>query len=273
MEAIVVRISVVLNINIMNREIANKISFKLKQKYKKTGGWGGLKEPRKNENKICLFCNKMFTISANVNPKYHKKFCNSSCSAKYNNTKRHKTEDQKNKIRQIMMNKYCSKFCCICNAEILRLRHRKTCSNECLHKLRQQLPMPVPNKPGGYRRGSGRSKHGWYDNVYFDSTYELAYYIYCKEKGIYIERCVDKYKYINSKGKIRTYHPDFRVEGKIVEIKGYKDREVDIKLRAVNEPVELLLPKDLQHIFEFVTNHTGIKIPKLYKLYDKAMHS
>ena len=127
--------------------------------------------------------------------------------------------------------------------------------------------MPVPKIPGGYRKGSGRGKHGWYDGIYFDSPYELAYYIYCINHGKKITRCNDRFKYINSAGQLRTYHPDFRVDGKIVEIKGYKDKDVDLKLQSVNEPIELLLPGDLHHIFTFIEQYTGTKIEKLYTLY------
>ena len=127
--------------------------------------------------------------------------------------------------------------------------------------------MPVPKTIGGYRKGSGRGKHGWYDMVYFDSTYELAYYIYCKQHGMSIKRCTDTFKYINSKGQKRVYHPDFRVNDKIVEIKGYKDSDVDLKIQAVSEPVKLLLPGDLSEIFAFVESFTNLKIEKLYTLY------
>lgn len=127
--------------------------------------------------------------------------------------------------------------------------------------------MPTPKTIGGYRKGSGRGKHGWYDMMHFDSTYELAYYIYCKQHDMNIERCTNTFEYINSNGEKRTYHPDFRVNGKIVEIKGYKDKDVDLKIQSVTEPIELLLPNDLKPIFEFVEKYTNIKIEKLHKLY------
>ena len=129
--------------------------------------------------------------------------------------------------------------------------------------------MPKPKIVGGYRKGSGRGKHGWYDNMHFDSTYELAYYIYCKQHGQHIERCKDTFEYINSKGLKRTYHPDFRVNGKIIEIKGYKDNDVDLKVQSVTETIELLLPNDLKPVFEFVESYTNVKIADLHKLYIK----
>ena len=128
--------------------------------------------------------------------------------------------------------------------------------------------MPVPNTPGGYRKGSGRGKHGWYDGMHFDSTYELAYYIYCKLHNLDIKRCTDRYGYINTKGESRTYYPDFRVNGEIVEVKGYYTPDVALKIQAVNEPVKLLLPDNLKEVFAFVESYTGLRVEKLYKLYN-----
>ena len=95
------------------------------------------------------------------------------------------------------------------------------CSNDCILQYRKLNP-PI-NGSGGYRKGSGRGKHGWYDNIHFDSTYELAFYIFCKNKNIEIKRCEDTFEYINIDGNKRIYHPDFRVNGKITEIGKHDD--------------------------------------------------
>lgn len=207
----------------------------------------------------CKLCNK------ELNNKTQKIFCSKSCSISFSNTKRIVTEVQKNKTKQTLMGKYNKKYCVVCNVELLKNRKKKTCSEECLHNLRKTFK--PPKTPGGYRKGSGRGKNGWYDNIHFDSTYELAYYIYCKQNGLNIERCKESYPYTNSEGKKCFYFPDFRVEGKIIEIKGFINKDVNLKIKAVNEPVELLLPNDLKNIFNFVEKHIKLKIKNLYKLY------
>lgn len=62
-------------------------------------------------------------------------------------------------------------------------------------------------------------KYG-FDNNLFDSSWELAYYIWLKDKGISFEYHTQKIEYIGDDGKNHTYFPDFIVNGKIVEIKG-----------------------------------------------------
>lgn len=61
-----------------------------------------------------------------------------------------------------------------------------------------------------------------FDNIRFDSSYELAVYYYYKKRGILLERepKTDLY-YINKDGKLRNYYPDFRDprDGHYIEVK------------------------------------------------------
>lgn len=59
-----------------------------------------------------------------------------------------------------------------------------------------------------------------YENIYFDSSWELAFYIYSMDKGIDIYRCNSEHLSYFFNGKEYYYYPDFLVEGKYVEIKG-----------------------------------------------------
>lgn len=66
------------------------------------------------------------------------------------------------------------------------------------------------------------TKRGYsYNNIYFDSSWKLAFYIWLKENNkqfIYQpEFFID---YIDDNGINRRYSPDFLVEGKFYEIKG-----------------------------------------------------
>lgn len=77
--------------------------------------------------------------------------------------------------------------------------------------------------------GSGRSKHGWYKGIYCDSTYELVYLIYCLDHNINIKRSDKIFEY-QIDNKIHYYHPDFEIDGQLIEIKGYHNNLVDIKI-------------------------------------------
>lgn len=58
-----------------------------------------------------------------------------------------------------------------------------------------------------------------YQNQHFDSSWELALYIYAKDHNEEIERepCCFEYQF---KGKTHRYFPDFKYKGQLIEIKG-----------------------------------------------------
>ncbi len=116
---------------------------------------------------------------------------------------------------------------------------------------------------GGYVKGSGRGKKGWYKGFFCDSSWELAYVIYCLEHNINIKRNEEKRKY-KFKNVEKTYIPDFIVEGEVIEIKGYKTEEWIAKL-AANPDVKVLYEKDLKEILEYVKSNYGKNFIDLYE--------
>lgn len=78
----------------------------------------------------------------------------------------------------------------------------------------------VENPNDSHEIQSLKCKKYFYDNNYFDSSWEIAYYIWLKNNGVYFEyqpKQTFEYTYNN---KIFKYHPDFLVENYFVEIKG-----------------------------------------------------
>lgn len=59
-----------------------------------------------------------------------------------------------------------------------------------------------------------------FDDNFFDSSWELAYYIWLKDHGIEFKYHTERIEYIGDDGEKHFYYPDFLVDGKIVEIKG-----------------------------------------------------
>jgi hypothetical protein len=116
---------------------------------------------------------------------------------------------------------------------------------------------------GGYRQGSGRGKKGWYKGFFCDSSWELAYVVYCLEHNISIIRNIEKRQYVWEK-KIRNYIPDFIVEGKVTEIKGYKTKQWLAKLEA-NPDVTVLYEKDLEPVLDYVKSKYGKDFISLYE--------
>lgn len=91
-----------------------------------------------------------------------------------------------------------------------------------------------------------------YDNIYFDSSWELAYYIWCKQNSKNIERNTKLYKLSNG-----SYCcPDFIVDGQLVEIKGDHLKNTEsykYKQKFYDENnVKVLSYEDLVPIFKLV---------------------
>lgn len=118
-------------------------------------------------------------------------------------------------------------------------------------------------KNGGYRQGSGRGKKGWYKGFFCDSSWELAYVVYCLEHNIDIKRNTAQRKYI-WEGKTKNYIPDFIVDGTITEIKGYKSEQWIAKLEA-NPDITVLYQRDMESILTYVCEKYGKDFIKLYE--------
>lgn len=137
--------------------------------------------------------------------------------------------------------------------------------------LPQYMKEKISKNGGGYRKGSGRGKKGYYKGIYCDSTYELAYLIYCLDHNIDIKRCNEVFEY-EYDGKIHKYYPDFVVNGEIIEIKGEYLPIVDIKMNAITKPSRILYYDDLKPMFDYVAEAYGKRYDKsgnnFYELYD-----
>ena len=76
------------------------------------------------------------------------------------------------------------------------------------------------------------------DGIIFDSSWELAYYIYLRDFGIpfeYHPNIEIPYKIDEDDTKFKIYHPDFKVYDKLVEIKGTIDEFTDRIWQSLNE--------------------------------------
>lgn len=112
----------------------------------------------------------------------------------------------------------------------------------------------IPNKQ--YKRGT-------YKGFKCDSSWELAYVIYCLEKNIDIQRNKKRRRYI-FEGVNRWYIPDFLVNGDIVEIKGYDCDKWKAKL-AYNPDIKVLYEDDMKPIIKYAVDKYGKDYIKLYE--------
>ena len=131
-------------------------------------------------------------------------------------------------------------------------------------KRKQKLSATAKKrKLGGYVQGAGRGKKGWYKGFFCDSSWELAYVVYCLEHNIDIKRNTEKRQYV-WQGVVKNYIPDFIVQGIITEVKGFKTEQWLAKLNA-NPDVKVLYEKDLEHVFEYVKSKYGEDFISLYE--------
>lgn len=146
-----------------------------------------------------------------------------------------------------------------------RLNPGKANNEEDEKERRKKISETMKKNPrsGGRRQGSGRGKKGWYKGIFCDSSWELAYLIYCLDHNINIKRCDEKREYIYN-GEKHAYLPDFVVEGRIVEIKGYKTNQWLVKL-SQNPDILVLYEDDLKPYLDYVINKYGKDYIKLYE--------
>ena len=161
--------------------------------------------------------------------------------------------------------KYCG------NIFDIRIRNTKSefCSDECMNKSKHIKLSEIAKKSnfGGYHPNSIKNHHkGNYKGIHCDSSWELAYLVYCLEHNIDIKRCNEVRTYIAEDNKIHRYFPDFVVDNKIIEIKGYFDKGAQIKSEQ-NPDIKVLLYDDLKESLEYTINKYGNKFWEV--LYDK----
>lgn len=119
---------------------------------------------------------------------------------------------------------------------------------------------------GGYRKGAGRGKKGWYKEFFCFSSYELAYVIYCLEHNIDIHQCKETFKYFwnNSWHK---YLPDFITNGVYIEIKGYEIERDKYKQNQFpkDKKLKVLYYNDLQYMITYCKEKYGEHFISLYE--------
>ena len=116
---------------------------------------------------------------------------------------------------------------------------------------------------GGYKPGSGRGKKGRYDGIWCDSSWELAFVIWCKNHNKNIDRCTEKFSYV-FQGVKKNYHPDFVVDGLIYEIKGYETDQWKAKISQIEKPITVLGKNEMLPILSFVIDKYGKNFIELY---------
>lgn len=179
------------------QEILQKRIKTCKKRYGTTNG--GASEQAKQKQKETLIKNYG---SVKAGYKHHQEKRAQTLLKKYGVDNNAKRDDVKIKTKQTLIDKHGS----VENAYKERL---KAIQNTMMEKYGVTTNLVfVKFKKYGYQ------------NVFFDSSWELAYWIWLKDHNIEFRYHEDIIEYMNDKGDISNYYPDFIVDGKIHEIKG-----------------------------------------------------
>ena len=121
---------------------------------------------------------------------------------------------------------------------------------------------------GGVRKGAGRGKRGSYKGFWCDSSWELAFLIYSLDHDIPITRNTESFTY-TFEGKTHRYYPDFKINGKYIEIKGFDTDKTKAKIEQFPSDRELKVyhKSDLENVFEYVVSKYGENYIELYEDY------
>lgn len=132
-------------------------------------------------------------------------------------------------------------------------------------KINHHLNFKTENdKRGGLRHGGGRGKKGWFEDFWCDSSWELAYVLFCRDHSTSIERNKKGFEY-TFEGETRKYYPDFIVEGKYIEIKGYITGRVQAKINQFPEKLTVLGRQEIQPYLEYAIEKYGQNYIELYR--------
>lgn len=120
------------------------------------------------------------------------------------------------------------------------------------------------NNYGGYKPGSGRGKKGWYNGIFCDSSWELAFVIYCLDNNIPIRRNQERFEY-SWDGKIRKYIPDFIVDEELIEIKGFWSDQFNAKLKQCDKFIFVIDSTNINHYLQYARSVHGQHFVSLYE--------
>lgn len=239
--------------------------------------------------KTCAKCGKPFNTKSGRD---EKNFCSSFCShsrtvsdvtkQKISNSMlksdKFKLSSQNRKCKQIQHpiknltnnGKYkqdsylITKKCPICKNDFKVIPYyfkRIYCSRTCYnadHKLEYRTKLK-----GGYRKGSGRGKSGWYKGYWCDSSWELAWVIYNLDNNILFKRNTQGFPY-RYQNKECQYFPDFVQNDVYIEIKGYETEKNKQKYISFPHQLRILHKNEIKPFIEYVKQKYGNDFIELY---------
>lgn len=99
---------------------------------------------------------------------------------------------------------------------------------------------------------------GYWNNKWYDSSWELAMIVYFQENNMELTRNTRKFPYVVKGGRLKFYQPDFLVEdGSYIEVKGINDYKAKKKVASFPFPIKVLTYKDMKIYLDYMDKNHG----------------
>ena len=222
----------------------------------------------------CKYCGKEYSLyltdSEYLNGNY-RKCCSTLCSnrlTRQNSNIETTKVNRSNSLKDYYNDKLKTRVCQCCGKEYTSRESSslKYCSKECsdISKHNKLSTAAIKNKLGGLRAELTHKyyKRGYYYGIWCDSSWELAFLIYCLDHNIEVRRNTESFEYIFDE-KIYKFYPDFIVNGKLVEIKGfYTPKNIAKKEQYPN--IEFIDKEKIQKYLDYAISNYGENFTELY---------
>lgn len=161
------------------------------------------------------------------------------------------------------------KHCSVCEKQLpYEKRHNSTCSKECATVVRKRTIIQTAKRFGGNINPNGvrgTAKYGTYKGIHCDSSWELAYVMYCLDHNINVQRNNDGFEYVYQEEQ-HIYFPDFIVDGIYIEVKNFHNEQVQCKVSQFPKEKQLtvLFKQDMKKYINYCINTYGKNYAEMY---------
>ena len=162
-----------------------------------------------------------------------KEKCKETCKKLYGNeeifkTKHFKDEYKKTSLEHFGVEHHTKQFI---KKEIVKTTINEKSINEKSINEKSINEKSIKSIETNHQKLHNRTRYYEYNNIIFDSSWELATYIWHKDHNIDIIREPCTFDYIGLDFKKHTYFPDFQINNQIIEIKGNQYLKENGKLK------------------------------------------
>lgn len=218
------------------------------------------------EKRKCIICGKTFEVD-----NFSKRVtCSSKCSHTRSNSgpcQQFREQCLANRLKKKQEKllrwkaskpkcKYCGNLIDTENKQALK----NFCNRVCLAKYSNQFKTEESHIKATRK---GNAHHGWYKNIPYDSSFELAFIIYnieCLDKEVSRYKGWRTYIYNNEKHR---YYPDFIINDKVYEVKGQLT-DIDKAKLEQNKDIILVSKSFINDCRKYCINKYGKKFWELF---------